>query len=247
MFVNTNIHTIPLRVIIQNEDEFLDTRQNRESKEIFKLNAGNTKISTSMASIGELQEKYKELLKIYDHIIHMTIAPNLSGMHQTASMVANETDFFGKVTIIDQFITANPIVYMAKKFQLMIEKGVDDVSEFQKFANEVSPKVFLGLIPGDIAKLNKGGRTKAIKLGISTTLSGLLEKAVAEIKNNNPDGGNKVLLVYSPAIGEKTLKHSKQFLEDNKVDYELQLMPAIYSMHAGNDTVAILSIPKELL
>jgi fatty acid-binding protein DegV len=81
---NTNIHVIPLHVILGDKTEFLDTPENIKKYDVFTRVSNKEEITTSMASPGELEVKYDEMLKKYDHILHITITPNLSGMKDVA-------------------------------------------------------------------------------------------------------------------------------------------------------------------
>src|SRR5699024_6455105 len=82
-----NIDIIPLHVVLGDNTEFLDINENILKHNVFERVSNKEAVSTSMASPGELEEKYDEMLKIYDHIYHLTITPNLSGMKNTALMV----------------------------------------------------------------------------------------------------------------------------------------------------------------
>ena len=83
---------------------YIDGRQylegiNLSQKEFYDLLVNDADISTSQPSIGEIQNKYDELLKEYDEIVFIPMSSGLSGTCQTASMVA--ADYDGKVHVID--------------------------------------------------------------------------------------------------------------------------------------------------
>ncbi|KAJ3616596.1 hypothetical protein Zmor_011796 [Zophobas morio] len=162
---STNIEIIPLHVILEDKTEFLDTPENVKSNDVFARVTNKENITTSMASPGELEVKYDEMLQKYDHIVHLTITPNLSGMKDVALMVTRDEKYENKVTVIDHFTAANGIRYTALKMNEAINDGIESIDELQKIADIASKEIFLGLIPGDIAKLNRGGRARGMVVG----------------------------------------------------------------------------------
>jgi DegV family protein with EDD domain len=265
---STNIEIIPLHVILEDKTEFLDTPENIKKHEIFKRVSNKENITTSMASPGELEEKYDEMLKKYDHIIHLTITPNLSGMKDVALMVGRDEKYEGKITVIDHFTAANGIRYTALKMNEAINDGIDSIEEMQKIANIATKEIFLGLIPGDIAKLNRGGRARGMVVGflkliktqflirwgekpkniaLARSIKGIVEKAIeAGIKMSGKDA--KVILVKTTNTDEhKILDPARNALKSHDIEYVEELIPSIYGCHAGTETTGIVMIPKKLL
>lgn len=264
---DTNIHSIPLHVIMSDGTDLLDLPEILEKNNVFDKLNDKEQISTSMASPGELMQKYDDMLENFEHILHLTITPNLSGMNQTARMVVNSDEYRNKVTIIEHNLAANGITYLARTLDKMIKSGETDINKFQEFSKSMDDKVFLGLIPGDIVKLSKGGRTKSLllsflkmwktkilikwgekptKLGMARTFSAIVEKSFKEIENisgKNP----KIILVYSLKTSQKTIDSIRKALDGENIDYEIQYIPSIYACHAGVETTGIIAIPKELL
>lgn len=262
----TNIETIPLHFNLEDGQDFLDTQEFIDKVDVFKRIDEKEKIKTSMASIGEVINKYDEMFKKYDHILHITIPPNLSGMRQTAILASQEDEFKGKVTVIDHSIAANAITYLARAFDLMIKNGETDIDTFKKVAQNATRDTLLILIPGDFARLNSGGRTKAMlvsilkllkikvairwgekpeKFGTGRTLKIILDKIEDEIKNSTISFG-KFLLVHSQKCDKKYIEQAKEILNNLKLDYVITMIPNVYPIHAGNDTIGIIGIPTEI-
>lgn len=263
---NTNIEVIPLHVILGDKTDFLDTPENIKKYDVYKRLASGENITTSMASIGELENKYDEMLKKYDEILHVTITPNLSSMKEVATMVASEDRFKDKIHIVDHYTAANGIKYMVLKFNEMLKDGIEDIKEFKKIADLATNKIFLGLIPGDISKLNKSGRTKKMliaflkiiktrfiirwsknpeNVGLSRSIKGIVKKAV-DLGRQESGEGCKILLVYSEGASDETINNAKKSLDFENIDYVFEQIPSIYSCHAGSETLGIITIPNEL-
>lgn len=265
---STNIEVIPLHVILENKTEFLDIPENIIENEVFKRVSQKENITTSMASPGELEVKYDEMLKKYDHIVHLTITPNLSGMKDIALMVSRDEKYEGKVTVLDHFTAANGIRYTALKINDAINDGIDEIAELQKIADIASKEIFLGLIPGDISKLNRGGRAKGMVVGflkliktqflirwgekpkniaLARSIKGIVEKALdAGFKMSGNDA--KVILVRTlETDDQKILEPARNVLRGRNIEFVEELIPSIYGCHAGTNTTGIVMVPKKLL
>jgi DegV family protein with EDD domain len=263
---NTNIHVIPLHVILGDKTEFLDTPENIKKYDVFTRVSNKEEITTSMASPGELEVKYDEMLKKYDHILHITITPNLSGMKDVALMVTQDEKYTGKVTVIDHFTAANGIKYLALKMDEMIKSGITDLEEFKKIADVASDKIFLGLIPGDIKKLHRGGRGKGAlisllkfvktkfliqwgekpkNIGISRTLKGIIEKTMTAGHKMSGDDAD-IILVSTIQTDPAYIELAKKEIQQRGFTYTQENIPSIYGCHAGTETLGVIMIPNEI-
>ncbi|WP_338984831.1 DegV family protein [Spiroplasma endosymbiont of Diplazon laetatorius] len=261
------VRVIPLHLIVNDKDDYLDTPEVVKEKELMKILAGGSKTTTSQASPGELMNKYDEMLKEFDHIIHMTIPANLSGMHQTAIMIANDDDYKGKVTIIKNFLAANCAQLLALKFAQMVEEGIEDPKAFQAESDEWSKNSFTAIVPSDLQKMSKGGRANSLlitmlkmmktkvaiqwlekpkKIGMGRTYGAVLDKMIAALKKDIKDEF-ELLFVHLPEANKIHMDQIKNYLKDNNLEYKEELVPNVYPWHAGIDTMALIAIKKSLI
>lgn len=85
----------------------------------------STEIMTSQPAVGDLTKTWQKLLKTYDAIIYIPMSSGLSGSCQTASVLAEEDEFEGKVFVLDTqriSVTQKQNVYDALE---LVKEGYD--------------------------------------------------------------------------------------------------------------------------
>ncbi|AHI53237.1 DegV family protein [Spiroplasma culicicola] len=263
----TNIDVIPLHVIFDGEADFLDTPENHQKYETYKAIDGGKRVTTSMASPGEVSEKYDTLLKQYNHIICVTISPNLSGMYQTAVMVANDDEYKGKVTVLKHALAANCLKELAFKFDKMVAKEDIKVEDFQTEIELWEKNTAIIIVPGELDRLAKGGRAKSVlisllkmlktklaiqwgekpkKVGMGRTITSLLEKIMKTIKNVCGQQF-KLMFLHTPETTAKTIDQVKKYLDSAKLNYLEEIVPTPFTCHAGLETIAFIAIKNDIL
>lgn len=263
----TNISYIPLHIIINGEIDFLDTKKEHEKHDTYKIIADKGAVTTSQASPGELIEKYQEMLEKYDHVIHLSISPNLSGMYQTAVMVSNDDEFKGKVTVFEHYLAANVLKELALKMNQMTQNENLTIEDYKKEVNIWSKKSCSIVIPGDLDRLASGGRAKSVlisilkmlktkvaiqwgekpkKVGMGRTVASLYDKVVKAVKST-AGADCKLIFVYSPATSEKLIEQIRNKMNEVNISYTEEQIPSPFTCHAGVETVGFLAIDKKLL
>jgi|GEM_PF-921957 len=161
LYENTVIALLPLHIIFEDETDIIDTPQNLIETNFYQRVADGENVRTSQASPGELQAKYEEMLKTYDYIIHLPIPGNLSSMYQTSLMVAKE--FANKVKVIEHSMAANGIKECALVLDQQIKNGtLNSIEAIEDFLKTYEEEMYLGIVPGDLKKLARGGRAVGI-------------------------------------------------------------------------------------
>ncbi|ALX70411.1 DegV family protein [Spiroplasma turonicum] len=262
------IDVLPLHLIVDNENDFLDTEEIIEANNLSEELKSEKKKSTSQASPGELMVKYDKMLENYDHIIHISMPENLSSMMQTAFLVSSEQPYEGKVTVIKHSMASNALKYLALKFEQMINDGITDIEVFQKEAEEWENNSFLALIPSNLQTLARGGRAKMVilkflkmvkakvaiqwgrkpkKIGISRTYNSLFEKTVTTINKELDSDFEVILIARKKEVNPKIVNTLKNYLKDNSMNYIEEEMSLLFPWHAGEDTIGLIAIKKFLL
>ncbi|QHX36115.1 fatty acid-binding protein DegV [Spiroplasma sp. TIUS-1] len=265
--VGKNIKTIPLVVIHNKTTEFDDTIENIESHKVYELIENGDDITTSLASPGKLKEFYLEMLKEYDHIIHITISEKLSGMIKTAFMVSKEEEVAGKVSIMDHTTDGNMIKYLAFALDKKIQSGeLTEVADIQNFVTEFSKKSAILFVPGDIKRLAKSGRgggmmvsilaalnTKIAihwtvppkKIGMSRKIDAAVENMLKYANKIKTITNRDVLFVRSTAM-KQTIKSSViDTLNKHKITFREEDLPTVFACHGGVNFFTLMFVPKD--
>lgn len=264
--VGKNIKSIPLVVIHNKTVEFDDTIENIESHKVYELIENGDDITTSLASPGKLKEFYLDMLKEYDHIIHITISEKLSGMIKTAFMVSKDEEIAGKVSIMDHATDGNMIKYLAFALDKKLQSGeLTEVVDIQKFVTEFSKNSAIMFVPGDIKRLAKSGRGGGVmvsvlaalntkvaihwtvppkKIGMSRKIDGAVE-SILKYANKIKIAANKdVLFVRSTVLKEKIRTSVVNTLNKNKITFREENLPTVFACHGGVNFFAIMFVPK---
>ncbi|WP_031542124.1 DegV family protein [Mesoplasma photuris] len=262
VFEGTNIRWIPLHITFPDNSDILDITEAVEKNNVYKRLENGEDLKTSQASPGELENKYIELLKEFDHLIHIPITGNLSSMLQTAFMVANDEQFEGKVTVYPNYELAAQAIKEAALYlnKLIANNDVKTPKEAIAAIDEFVESVYIGMIPGDLRKLASSGRlrfmasvlnflktktlirwgSKPEKEGMSRTYGALVEKIIDNMKNY--PATSKLIFLRTPFTSSKTYNTIVEALKEAKINFAEEFVPSIYTVHAGVETVGFIIV-----
>lgn len=177
------VYVIPMPFFIDGKQYFEGISLTQE--EFYQKLKEDADISTSQPSIGEMQDKWNELLKEYDEIVFIPMSSGLSGTCQTAMMLAE--DFDGKVQVVNNQRISVTMRQSVLDARLLIEKGysaaqVKEVLEREKLQSSI----YITL--ETLKYLKKGGRITAAAAAIGTVLN---LKPVLQIQGEKLDAYSK--------------------------------------------------------
>ena len=157
-----------------------------------KLKEGG-EIKTSMPLVGDVTDKWDELLKEYDEIVYIPMSSGLSSSCETAYMLSQDYD--GKVQVVNNqriSVTMRQSVLDAK---MLAEQGkgaeeIKEILEKEKFESSIY------IMVDTLEYLKKGGRITPAAAALGTLLK---LKPVLQIQGEKLDA-------FSKARGWKTAK-----------------------------------------
>ncbi|PPE06748.1 DegV family protein [Mesoplasma corruscae] len=266
IFEGTCVEVLPLHINLANDKDFLDNIENFKKYEVLKLLNDDGEAKTSQASPGEVEKKYDEMLKKYDHIIHIPLANNLSSMFQTSLMVANDEKFEGKVTIyfnekMAAQVVERAVLRLSEKLKSFEIKNLKEVKAFLDDWYENCMTIF---IPGDLKRMANSGRAKSMlvsvlsflkvkvvmrwnskptKEGVFRTYSSVAEK-ISEIYLKEFGSNFKIVFARSELAKSKTIDLIRNEFNNKKIKFEEELMPNIFLVHGGVESLAFLVFRK---
>ncbi|WP_338969610.1 DegV family protein [Spiroplasma endosymbiont of Labia minor] len=262
---DVNIELIPLHIILPDGNDFLDTPELAKEFNFLDRLKNKEDIKTSQASPGELEQKYDEMLGKYDHIIHITITKNISSMNATAQMVANDEKYKNKITILEHNMAANGLKRMALYLDKMIKDGLE-LDKIIKEAAIIEKESYLGIVPGDLAKLARGGRAKAIIIKLlnimktkllihwlekpkneasGRTITQVTEKLLKILKKKYGSTHYTITFVHTAETNPRYVSSAQKVLDDAKISYITEELPNIYAAHAGVETIGFIVLPNK--
>lgn len=187
------ITILRMPLIINGEVYFQDENID-ENTFIKKLESGED-CSTSQPSPGEVMDLWRKLLKDYDQIVHIPMSSGLSATCATASQLAQDEEFKGKVFIVDNH-RIEPTLKESVRDAVKLAQSGKCAEEIQQILNTDGPNSSIYIMVNTLKYLKKGGRiTPAAAL-----LGGALHlKPVLSIFGGKLDA-------YAKAIGVKKAK-----------------------------------------
>ena len=93
------IFVIPMPFTIDREEYKEDINLTQE--QFYDMLMNGAEVFTSQPSVGEVTSFFDRILEEYDQIVHIPMSSGLSGSCQTALMLANESEYKGKVFVVD--------------------------------------------------------------------------------------------------------------------------------------------------
>ena len=169
-----------------------------------KLTQGG-EIKTSMPLVGDVTDKWDELLKEYDEIVYIPMSSGLSSSCETAMMLAQ--DYEGKVEVVNNqriSVTQRQSVLDAKMLAEQ-EKSAAEIKEILE-KNKFESSIYI--MVDTLEYLKKGGRITPAAAALGTLLK---LKPVLQIQGEKLDAFAKA----------RTVKQAKSIMiESMKNDFE---------------------------
>lgn len=187
-----------------NEEMFYEDIDLSQEQFYEKLQAGGD-IKTSMPLVGDVTDKWDELLKEYDEVVYIPMSSGLSSSCETAYMLSQDYD--GKVEVVNNqriSVTMRQSVIDAKKLAEAGKsaKEIKEILEAAKFDSSIY------IMVDTLTYLKKGGRITPAAAALGTLLK---LKPVLQIQGEKLDAFAKA----------RTVKQAKNIMiEAMKSDFE---------------------------
>lgn len=177
------VYVLPMPFFINGEQYFEGINLTQE--EFYQKLKEDADISTSQPSVGEMQDKWNELLKEYDEVVFIPMSSGLSGTCQTATILAEDYD--GKVQVVNNqriSVTMRQSVLDAK---LLADKGYN-AAQIKEILEREKMQSSIYITLETLKYLKKGGRITPAAAAIGTVLN---LKPVLQIQGEKLDSYSK--------------------------------------------------------
>ncbi len=190
-----------------------------------KLREPNCKITTSMPIVGELIDKWEELLESYDEVVYIPMSSGLSSSCATA--IALSDDYDGRVQVVN-----NQRVSVTQRLSVMeaikLSEMGKSAEEIKNFLDETKFDSSIYITVGTLDYLKKGGRLTPAVAAIGTLLR---IKPVLQIQGEKLDSFAKA----------RTMKQAKQIM----MDQIAKDMKERYNDPTGENTIISIAHTQE--
>ena len=164
---SSGIKVLPMPFMIDGETYYEGITLNQE--QFYEFLEKEADVSTSQPSPESVIAMYKEELEEYDEVVYIPMSSGLSGSCQTATMLAQEETFAGKVHVVNNqriSVTQKSSVYDALA---LARKGYDgakikEILENDKFNSSIY------IMMDTLYYLKKGGRITPAAAALGTLL-----------------------------------------------------------------------------
>lgn len=224
------IHVVRMPIVVDDKEytEGVDI----DSDKLFELMNKRKLAKTAQVSQGILKNKYDELLRDHDGVLHIPLSSGLSGQYQSAYQLAKL--YQGKVVVVDAKSACYPLAILASDAKRLLDKGKS--MEEVKAIIEHNDNLEALIIPYDINYLKMGGRISKA----AASLANLLKIVpMLEIKGDGKIDVYDKVRTEKRAI-QKGLEHMTN-VEDKKDRYWM-----VIHDHRPEDAKAIAKTLHEL-
>ena len=153
------ISVLPMPFFINGETLFEDINLTQDT--FYEHLTDGAEISTSMPAVGDLTDRWDELLKEYDEIVYIPLSSGLSSSCETATALSSDEEYEGKVFVVNNqriSVTQKQSVFDAIRLAESGKSGkeIKDILEDAKFQSSIY------IMVDTLYYLKKGGRVSSV-------------------------------------------------------------------------------------
>ena len=187
---------LPMPFYIDNEMYYEDIDLTQE--EFYEKLKGDCEIKTSMPVLGDVTDKWEELLKEYDEVVYIPMSSGLSSSCETAIMLSQDYD--GKVQVVN-----NQRISVTQRQSVMdameLAKSGKNAAEIKEILEAEKFESSIYIMLDTLYYLKKGGRITPAAAALGTLLK---LKPVLQIQGEKLDAFAKA----------RTVKQGKNIMID---------------------------------
>lgn len=162
------IYVLPMPFYIDDECYYEDITLTRE--EFFKKLDSGAAISTSQPSPEAVMELWDQALQECEKILYMPISSGLSGSCQTASMLASEEPYEGRVYVVDNGRVSTLLHRAILDALELIEEGYS-AEQIKEILEEYRDKMVIYIGVETLEHLKRGGRISPATAALGAVLN----------------------------------------------------------------------------
>ena len=149
------IYVLPMPFYIYDQCHYEGKDISRE--EFIELLKNDENVSTSQPSPEAVMNLWDEILKEYEELVYIPISSGLSGSCSTATAMAQDDDYEGKVFVVDNGRVSTPMKQSVLDAIELLNEGCS-AKEIKNRLEDAKGKMGIFVAVDDLKYLKKGGR-----------------------------------------------------------------------------------------
>ena len=149
------IYVLPMPFYINDQCHYEGKDISRE--EFIESLKNDENVSTSQPSPEAVMNLWDEILKEYEELVYIPISSGLSGSCSTATAMAQEDDYEGKVFVVDNGRVSTPMKQSVLDAIELLNEGCN-AKEIKNRLEDAKGKMGIFVVVDDLKYLKKGGR-----------------------------------------------------------------------------------------
>ena len=162
------VHVLPMPFTIDGQDYFEGVNLSRQ--QVVGYQRAGASIGTSQPAPAAVMEMWDELLEQYESLLYMPLSSGLSNSCQTATALAEEEPYAGRVFVVDNGRIATPLHRSILDAIELVEKGLS-AAECKAALEAAKADMVIYLAVETLEYLKKGGRISAATAAVGTLLN----------------------------------------------------------------------------
>lgn len=139
-------------------------------EEFFAFQRAQAEIATSQPAPGKVTALWDEALREYETILYMPISSGLSSSCATATVLAQEEPYAGRVFVVDHGRVASPLHQAIIDAKALIRQGLT-AAEIKQRLEDSRDQVTIYIAVDTLRYLQKGGRITPTVAAVGTLLN----------------------------------------------------------------------------
>ena len=220
-----DITIMPLSIIL-GEKAYADMLEINPKQVYEYVDSGKGICKTAAVNVDEYINKFTELLKDCDAIVHINISSEFSACYQNACIAAQEV---GNVYVVDSRNLSTGIGHLVLDASIMASQGID-AEVIAETLRKDAARLEVSFVLDTLSYMRRGGRCSAVaaiganfmqlkpcvevregKMGVGKKYRGNLEKVIKQyvtdrLKDRSDLDKKRIFLTYSEAFPKEILK-----------------------------------------
>lgn len=162
------VAVLPMPFYLEDKVFYEDLDLSRES--FFEQLSQGKQFTTSQPSLEQVMEIWDKTLEQYEQIIYIPISSGLSGSCSSATMLAQEDQYEGKVFVVDNGRVSTPLYRSVLDALELIEEGYS-AKDIKEMLEEVRDKMVIYVGVSTLENLKRGGRISPATAALGSMLN----------------------------------------------------------------------------